>query len=183
MKPQMLPIDVIRKDGGTQPRSLLDFDVIDVYMDAMKGGAEFPPVDVFYDGTDYWLADGFHRVKARFAADFEDIACLVHQGTVQDAQWFSYAANKTNGLYRSNADKQRAIKAALAHPKGASLSDRKIAEHVGVDHKSIAAWRARSVPTTGSACSSPLTRICPPNPPAAPSVMPAPAPGPTHSRN
>jgi len=36
----------------------------------------------------------------------------VIRGTQQDAQWFSFAANQTNGLRRSNEDKQRAVKAA-----------------------------------------------------------------------
>ena len=45
-------------------------------------------------------------------------------------------------MRRSNAGKQKAAKAALLHPKGAGLSDRQIAEHVGVDHKTVAKCRA-----------------------------------------
>ena len=59
-----IPINSIRLDGGTQPRASIDFDTVFDYMDAMTDGADFPPVVVFYDGTHYWLADGFHRVKA-----------------------------------------------------------------------------------------------------------------------
>jgi hypothetical protein len=132
----------IRTDGGTQPRSLIDFAAVEDYADQMKDGAKFPPVDLFYDGSEYWLADGFHRCKAAFAAGLDDIACTIHQGTQQDAQWFSFSANKSNGLRRTNEDKQRAVKAALAHPKCAGLSDNQIAKHVGVDHKTIAVYRA-----------------------------------------
>ena len=102
-------------------------------------GAEFPPVIVFYDGTNYWLADGFHRVKAAEQAGFDEITCELYQGTQHDAQWYSFAANKTNGLRRTNDDKQRAVKSALMHPNGAGLSDRQIGSHVGVDHKTVAA--------------------------------------------
>lgn len=138
-----LKIDQIRRDGATQPRAAIDFETVFDYMDAMVDGAEFPPVTVFYDGTDYWLADGFHRVKAREQGGFDEIACEVHQGTQQDAQWYSFAANKTNGLRRTNDDKQRAVKAALLHPLGVGLSDRQIGSHVGVDHKTVSGWREK----------------------------------------
>ena len=138
-----IPINSIRLDGGTQPRASIDFDTVFDYMDAMTDGADFPPVVVFYDGTHYWLADGFHRVKATDQAGRDDIACDVHQGTQEDAQWYSFAANKTNGLRRTNGDKHRAVQAALKHPKGAGQSDSQIAKHVGVDHKTVAAWRAK----------------------------------------
>lgn len=139
----ILKIDQIRRDGATQPRAAIDFETVFDYMDAMVDGAEFPPVTVFYDGTDYWLADGFHRVKAREQGGFDEIACEVHQGTQQDAQWYSFAANKTNGLRRTNDDKQRAVKAALTHPQGVGLSDRQIGSHVGVDHKTVSGWREK----------------------------------------
>lgn len=65
------------------------------------------------------------------------------QGTQQDAQWYSYSANKTNGLRRTNADKQRAVQAALLHPGGAGKSDTAIAKHVGVDQKTVLGWREK----------------------------------------
>ncbi len=48
-----------------------------------------------------------------------------------------------------NEDKQRAVKAALAHPKAKGMSDRKIAEHCGVSFQTIANWR-KSLPNFGS---------------------------------
>ena len=136
-------ITSIRLDGGTQPRAALDFNAVEDYAEAMGAGATFPPVTVFYDGTDYWLADGFHRVKAAYAAGHDTIACEVHQGTVNDAQWCSFSANRTNGLRRTNQDKQRAVKAALAHAKSCGLSDQEIAKHVGVDAKTVGNWREK----------------------------------------
>jgi len=140
---ESIPINSIRLDGGTQPRAAIDFDAVFDYMDAMSDGAIFPPVVVFYDGTNYWLADGFHRVKAVEKAGRDEVACEMRQGTREDAQWYSFAANKTNGLRRTNDDKHRAVKAALKHPKGAGQSDSQIARHVGVDHKTVAAWREK----------------------------------------
>ena len=140
---QPIPITRIRLDGGTQPRAALDFDAIEDYAEAMGAGAKFPPVTVFYDGTDYWLADGFHRVKAAYAVGHDTIECEVHQGTVDEARWLSFSANRTNGLRRTNNDKQRALSAALQHPNSSQLSNRQIAAHVGVGETSVRNWREK----------------------------------------
>lgn len=137
----LLPLDKIRTDGGTQPRVGIDFDAVGDYSDAMSNGVVFPPVVVFYDGSEYWLADGFHRCKAAFGIGRDEIACDVKQGTREDAQWYSFSANKTNGLRRTNDDKQRAVKAALMHPQGAGKSDGQIASHVGVSVITVGRWR------------------------------------------
>ena len=138
---ELLPIASIRVDGGTQPRAALDFEAIESYAEAMGVGVKFPAVIVFYDGDSYWLADGFHRVKAAYAAGFDSVLSEIHQGTIEDAQWHSFSANKANGLRRTTQDKQRAVKAALLHGRGNTLSDRQVAVHVGVDQKTVTNWR------------------------------------------
>jgi transposase-like protein len=143
-----LPIAEIRLDGGTQPRSALDFAAIDDYAEAMAAGAKFPPVVVFHDGEHYWLADGFHRLKAAFASGFDGVDCELRQGTLEDAQWYSFSANKTNGLRRTNEDKQRAVKAALVHARAASMSNYAIARHVGVDEATVRNWRTKLAAST-----------------------------------
>ena len=111
----------------------------------MKAGEKFPPIDVFYDGENYWLADGYHRIQAYvLAVPGEAIECNVYNGTLQDAQWYSYGVNKAHGLRRSNGDKIRAVKAALAHPKCQGLSDAAIADHVGVHRETILKHRRQT---------------------------------------
>lgn len=138
---QTLPLDKLRLDGDTQPRTAIDQSVVNEYARLYEAGVKFEPVDVFFDGTDYWLADGFHRWHAARKADLDKIKCNVHQGTQEDAQWFAIAANKTHGLQRSTADKAKAIKAALKHPKVVKMSDRQLAEYIGVSGKTVGKYR------------------------------------------
>lgn len=70
----LLPIADIRTDGGTQSRVQLDWIAVSEYAAAMKDGAQFPPIVVFHDGSDYWLADGFHRLDAANKAGLDTIA-------------------------------------------------------------------------------------------------------------
>ena len=133
----------IRIDGGTQPRAALLIDVMEDYAEQMRNGVEFPPITVFFDGKEYWLADGFHRLGAALRVRPDDpIEAEVIQGTQSEAQWYSYGVNKAHGLRRKPEDKERAVKAALRHPNGEKRSDRQVAEHVGVDHKTVAKYRA-----------------------------------------
>ncbi len=153
-----IPISKIRTDGGTQPRAALDKRVIEDYREAMEGGAVFPPIDAFYDGTNYWLADGFHRVGAATAAGRDEFAATVHQGSQEDAQWHSFSANQTNGLRRTNADKLRAVNAALEHPNGASQSNCQIADHVGVTETTVRRHRDKLSSTLSKIAHRTVTR-------------------------
>ncbi len=148
MKHKTLKLDKIRIDGDTQPRAGISTSLVADYAEAMEAGnADFPPAVVFFDGADYWLADGFHRWHAANKNDLDGIYCEIHNGTVDDARWYSYSANQTHGQRRSNADKEKAVKAALLHPKGAGMSDTSIAEHVGVDVKTVGKYRSELVST------------------------------------
>jgi hypothetical protein len=57
---EAIPIELIRLDGGTQIRDFKTQQTkIAEYATAMSEGSEFPPMTVFWDGQNYWLADGF----------------------------------------------------------------------------------------------------------------------------
>jgi len=134
-----LPLDAIRLDGGTQPREKIDAETVREYAERIKAGDHFPPVQVYFDGTDHWLSDGFHRVHAAREAAKPTLQAEVWEGTRDEAFWMSLGANKTHGLPRSNADKERAVKAALRTRPG--KSNREIAEHVGVVEGTVRKYR------------------------------------------
>lgn len=141
-----LPLAIIRADGGTQPRVAINDTVVDDYATLMRAGSVFPPVTVYYDGTEYWLADGFHRLRAVDWIGGKEIECEIRQGTLQDAQWYSFSANKQHGLRRTEEDKQQLIRAALAHPMSAGMSDYAIAKHVGCSSHWVGTIRAEMFP-------------------------------------
>lgn len=139
---------MVRIDGETQPRQRINEDVVAEYAEALAGGAEFPPVVVFDDGADKWLADGFHRYHAHRKAGRERITADIQQGSREDAQWESYAANANHGLRRTNADIAKIVTLALSHPNAASLSNVQLAEHCGVSEITIRRHREKDKPTS-----------------------------------
>lgn len=123
-----LNINVIRVDGETQSRERIDAAVVADYAEALGEGAEFPPVVVFHDGSDYWMADGFHRLLAHQRAGRASIDADIRTGTVDDAILFALGANDGHGLRRTNADKRRCVARLLARPAWAKWSESKMAE-------------------------------------------------------
>lgn len=140
-----LNLNAIRIDGGTQPRERIDMDVVGDYAEAVKVGIEFPPVVVFHDGAEHWLADGFHRYHAHKQAGRASIDADVRSGTLLDAKLLAVGANGAHGLRRTNADKRRAVQMVLDEPAWKGWSDRKIAEVCGVGHPFVAAIRRPQV--------------------------------------
>src|SRR5690606_37821881 len=101
----------------------------------------FPPVRILDDGENKWLYDGWHRVRAYDRAGFTLVNAIVERGTRRQAKFLSLAANKDHGLRRSNEDKHRAVELYLGDPEWVQHSDRVVAEHCGVDHKTVASIR------------------------------------------
>lgn len=137
----VLHLEKITTDGGTQARAGLNEDVVAEYAEAITAGAEMPPVIVYHDGKKHWLADGFHRYFAHVKARAAEIAVDVRTGTKRDAILYSVSANKDHGLRRTNADKRCAVKTLLGDKEWRAWSDREIAELCGVSHTFVAAIR------------------------------------------
>ena len=137
MSSKSLAIDLIRTDGGTQMRAELDKDVYLDYRDKFLAGVEFPPLDVFYDGAAYWLADGFHRFYGAREAKRGSVKATVHTGTQRDAILFAVGANTVHGLRRSNADKRNCVLALLNDESWVKWSDNRIAEQAAVSVQTV----------------------------------------------
>jgi predicted transcriptional regulator len=110
---EAISISSIRADGGTQMRSSIDPETVLRYSEHIRDGAEFPPITVFYDGKDYWLADGFHRCDAHLAAAQDFIPADIRSGSRIDAVVYALKANASNGRPRTTPDLQRAYRAAV----------------------------------------------------------------------
>lgn len=134
---QLIEIDKIRRDGGTQPRTELSDDVVADYAEDMKQGLTFPPVTVFFDGDEYWLADGFHRVQAKQIEGVKEVSAEVHFGTKRDAVLYAVGANSTHGFRRTNADKHNSVMRLLRDPEWSQWSNREIARQCKVDEKTV----------------------------------------------
>lgn len=130
-------IEDIETDGGTQARVELSQKAVNDYAELMKEGTIFPPVDVFHDGSQYWLADGFHRLFAWRSIGSVDIEANVHKGTVRDAKWFAFQANKDRGLSLTPADRRNIVEKLLKDEEWGKKSYSEIARHVGVSKMTV----------------------------------------------
>lgn len=136
-----LSLEKIRIDGGTQSRVKIDESLVAQYAEAMTEGEDFPAVHVFDDGTDYWLADGFHRYFARKRINAPGIKVEVHEGTVREAILYGIEANNRHGQRPSNEDKRKGVLTMLKDIEWQELSDREIAKICGVSHTYVSNLR------------------------------------------
>ena len=142
-KGDRLALAAIRTDGGTQMRAQLDGVVIAEYAEAIREGVTFPPLVVVYDGREYWLADGFHRLEAERACGSKEVRVEVRAGTRRDAILCAAQAYAAHGLGRTNADKNRAVLTLLADAEWWAWSDREIARRTGVSNRFVSNLRDR----------------------------------------
>jgi DNA-directed RNA polymerase subunit L len=134
-------LDKIRIDGGTQSRVKIDEHVVAQYADEMLNGDQVPPVVLFHDGVDYWLADGFHRYFANKRINSPGISADVKEGSVRDAILHGIEANNKHGLRPTNEDKRKGVITMLKDIEWQDYSNREIANICGVSHTLVNAIR------------------------------------------
>lgn len=143
-----LDIGLIRQDRLVQMRALgeeehVDGATVSEYLEAMESGSSFPPVVAFYDGEDYWLADGFHRLEAYQRLGRKKVDVEVYNGTKREAQLYAMQANIKHGLRATRADKQKAVLILLQDEEWSKWSQEEIARRAGVAPTTVANLRKR----------------------------------------
>lgn len=137
MKTTALAIDLLSTDGGTQSRIGIDQEVLDEYVELIQSSEKwpFPPCDVFHDGTQHYVADGFHRVLAAARAKRGSIPCVVRKGSKWDALVFAMTANDRHGLRMTRDDKRHCVELLL--DSGRKFTQSQIAEFAGVSKRTV----------------------------------------------
>ncbi len=129
---KVLPIDSIRTDGNTQVRVEESPEAIQRYADALAANRQLPPIHVFFDGSDYWLADGHHRLAAYKKRGLDSISCVVHEGDQTAALKYACQANQEHGLPLTNADKRNIVLTYFKIPGNENKSNNAVAKELGV---------------------------------------------------
>lgn len=153
-----LPLVDVRTNFDTQSRVELHQPTVNEYADLMQAGTVFPPLTVFYDGRNYILADGFHRLHAARKLKLAEIQVKVRNGNRLAAVLYAAGANRDHGLRRSNADKRKSVASILLEKFWADKSDHWVAEQAGVTHQFVGKLR-REFEEKGAIAKSPLATV------------------------
>lgn len=154
MKATTIPISLIRITTGSQSRAMTDRRTVEEYAEAWKADAEFPPVDLFISGSDYFPGDGIHRILGAKKAGRTVILAYLYRGDERDAFLHACSANHAHGLRRTNQDKRHMVSRMLNDKEWVKWSDRRIAEQCGVSAQFVANVRSELSSIDGSpACS------------------------------
>lgn len=132
-----IKLNELRLDGGTQPRTNINQEVVSEYAEVLESGKELPAIKVYNDGIYNWVADGFHRFFAHKKLNRLEIECEVVTGTLRDAVLFSVGANDDHGLRRSNEDKRKAVMTLLDDLEWSDWSDGEIARRCNVSTMTV----------------------------------------------
>jgi hypothetical protein len=131
----------IRIDGGTQGRAVIDQPTVYHYIDCMKEGDTFPPLETVFDGVTHWLVDGFHRYHAYKIIGIKQVDVNYKPGTQAEAQVISFGVNGKHGKPRTKEDKHRIVEAALVHELTKDKTDYEIAKICEVSKSFVASVR------------------------------------------
>ena len=129
---KVMNIGALVMDERLQSRTEINEGTVSEYAEAILEGADFPPVLVYFDGINYYLTDGYHRLLAHKRAEKVSILCNVVQGTLRDAVFHSTGVNTAHGMRRTYADKRKAVMTLLDDFEWEGMGNGQIAKHCHV---------------------------------------------------
>jgi uncharacterized ParB-like nuclease family protein len=129
---KVMNIGALVMDERLQSRTEINEGTVSEYAEAILEGADFPPVLVYFDGINYYLTDGYHRLFAHKRAEKVSILCNVVQGTLRDAVFHSTGVNTAHGMRRTYADKRKAVMTLLDDFEWEGMGNGQIAKHCHV---------------------------------------------------
>jgi hypothetical protein len=122
----------IRLDAGTQQRAQIDEVAFHQFAIRMKKGDVFPLMDVVFDGSNYWLVDGFHRYHAYSKNGTKIVEVEVSQGTKREAIYMSLTVNQKHGIRMKSEDVHKMLmKTVFPDDEWSKYSDEAIGEMIG----------------------------------------------------
>ena len=110
MQRRLLPIGKIEIDKRLYPRMQEDWMTTLEYSDALKSGAEFPPIEVALLNNRFVLIDGLHRIRAYKQNKKTHITCNVYKD-LEEREIYARAvkANIIHGRRLAPIEKAKAI--------------------------------------------------------------------------
>jgi ParB-like chromosome segregation protein Spo0J len=144
---KLVPIDmVLQWDQSIQIRGGIDDEKVEAYRQIIKdSGGYMDPCRVYVEilGSDgpFWIADGFHRIKAYQAEGATKIPFVIKVGNKSKALKFALGENGHHGAQLTNAQKRHAAGMAVLDPEIGNLADAEIAKLIGCSPSLIATCR------------------------------------------
>lgn len=109
----IVPIDQVIADSRCQSRTGIDLGLVHDYAEAIKSGADMPPLSVIDSGDGLYLYDGFHRLEAYRQAGVKTVPVAAEPGDIWDAIERSCAVNAVHGKRRTPEDTKNAVSKIL----------------------------------------------------------------------
>jgi len=138
------PIADLIVDERCQARECMNWDAVGDYRAAYEAGEWLPPLEVFRVKGKLVIVDGFHRYEAATRAGVALLpVTVVAEGSMADAIREALGKNHKHGVQRTQKDKRKAVRMALALDD--DMSNRGIATLCNVSHTLVANIRMGKV--------------------------------------
>lgn len=112
--PQHIPLAAIKTHPDLQIRGGTDHTTVKRYAEAMKRGADFPPIRLAQVGENLYVIDGHHRYEAAHRAGERVLKATKRRMSLREAQREAFTANQDHGRRLTRKEQQHAFDAYIA---------------------------------------------------------------------